>query len=296
MGALSYAAQIGRYLAKHRQKIDLVYSRCPYSTLMACGVGLPFIYEAHALPRTVFHRSLEAIILKSRWLQSFVVISRALKKDYMSIFPWLSERPMVAHDGASVTDNRIEEEVSQNDHQFKVIYTGSLLPGKGVELVVDLSWRLSQYDFHIIGGPSEVWRNKYRSEDTLKNLHYHGFLSPSLVRQWQEKADILLLPNQSQVFTDAGRVDIGRWTSPLKLFEYMASHTPIVASDLPVIREVLTHGENALLAKPEFPESWVQAINHLNKDRQLAARIADCAYQDLIQNYTWKQRANKVLL
>ena len=63
-------------------------------------------------------------------------------------------------------------------------------------------------------------------------------------------------------------------TSPLKLFEYMAAGRPIVASDLPSIREVLRDGVNALLVPPGDPVAMAAAIARLLGDRALAARLA----------------------
>ena len=57
---------------------------------------------------------------------------------------------------------------------------------------------------------------------------------------------MLVLPNPASAISSA-------FTSPLKLFEYMASGRPIVASDLPSLREVLRDGENALLVAPGNP-------------------------------------------
>jgi glycosyltransferase involved in cell wall biosynthesis len=293
-----YGLRVGRYLLEKRRDIDLAYARCPYSALSACFLKIPLIYEAHALPRTIFHQQLEALILKYARLRSLIVISQALKDDYEQLFArMLSQKKIiVAHDGANIKqpftktqDERIHE------HRLKIVYTGSLLPGKGVAIVIAIAKQLPQHDFHIIGGPIEVWHSYY-THDVPANIYYYGFLPPSSITAWQQEADILLLPNQSKVFTDHGRVDIGRWTSPLKLFEYMASGSPIIASNLPVLCEVLHHGENALCVAPDVPKSWVKAIQRLSDNPYLATKIAEQAYKDLINNYTWQQRAVKVLI
>jgi len=45
-------------------------------------------------------------------------------------------------------------------------------------------------------------------------------------------------------------------TSPLKLFEYMASGRPIVSTDIPTISKILKHEYNAMLAKPNNMTIW----------------------------------------
>jgi glycosyltransferase involved in cell wall biosynthesis len=82
--------------------------------------------------------------------------------------------------------------------------------------------------------------------------------------------------------------------SPLKIFECMAHAKPIVSSDLPVLREVLTDEVNALLCDPDDIESWVNAIERLRKDQDLRARLAERARLDFDTNYSWAKRADKI--
>ena len=105
---------------------------------------------------------------------------------------------------------------------------------------------------------------------------------------YQAAADVLVLPNTAQAAISREH------TSPLKLFEYMAAGRPIVASDLPSLREVLRHGDNAWLMQPDDPAALAQGIQHLLAEPALAARLAAQA-QEEVQAYTWEQRAANIL-
>ena len=82
--------------------------------------------------------------------------------------------------------------------------------------------------------------------------------------------------------------------SPLKIFEYMAAAVPIVASDLPSIREILRHGENAWLVEPGSPSALAEGMRSLFCDRPLLGKIAKEAQHDA-EKYTWKRRASAIL-
>ena len=84
------------------------------------------------------------------------------------------------------------------------------------------------------------------------------------------------------------------FTSPLKLFDYMAAGVPIVASDLPALREVLRHEENALLARPGDPDAFADAVRRLLADPALAARLGAQARAD-VHRYSWDARADALL-
>jgi glycosyltransferase involved in cell wall biosynthesis len=84
------------------------------------------------------------------------------------------------------------------------------------------------------------------------------------------------------------------FTSPLKLFEYMAARIPIVASDLPSTREVLSSGVNALLVQSNDPRALGEGIRRLLEDRSWAEGLAQRAYDD-VQEFTWEKRAQKII-
>ena len=77
------------------------------------------------------------------------------------------------------------------------------------------------------------------------------------------------------------------------MFEYMASGTPIVASDLPSIREILNE-DNALLVEPDNPRALAGVIKKVFQNRESVEKISEQAYQN-VQDYTWQKRAERIL-
>jgi len=84
------------------------------------------------------------------------------------------------------------------------------------------------------------------------------------------------------------------YTCPLKLFEYMASKRPIVASNLPNIRNIARHEKEALLFSPDNLPSLHLQIDRVFNDSSLAKRIAEEA-STRVKNYTWKLRAQQII-
>tara|TARA_B100000749_G_scaffold222723_1_gene177878 strand:- start:50 stop:454 length:405 start_codon:yes stop_codon:yes gene_type:complete len=111
-------------------------------------------------------------------------------------------------------------------------------------------------------------------------------VEPSRVSGLLAKGDVLVLPN-------VGSGSTVNYTSPLKLFEYMAAGKPIVASNLPSIREVLRDGENAVLVEPGNPTALTSGLRRVLEDRKLAERIASRAF-DEVTEYSWDCRAARV--
>ena len=98
---------------------------------------------------------------------------------------------------------------------------------------------------------------------------------------------MLVLPNTGREVTSQ------KFTSPLKLFTYMASGVPIVASDLPALREVISEN-TAYLVTPDSPDALAQVVIEVLRDPQEAARRAQGALR-AVAEYTWESRAEKIL-
>ena len=96
-----------------------------------------------------------------------------------------------------------------------------------------------------LGAPA---RARVRARDR-RARHVHRTGEPARGRGALASAAVLVLPNIASAIST-------RFTSPLKLFEYMAAGRAIVASDLPAIREILRDNENAVLVPPGDPRHW----------------------------------------
>ena len=78
------------------------------------------------------------------------------------------------------------------------------------------------------------------------------------------------------------------------MFEYLASGTPIIASNLPVLKEILIHNENSLIVRNNFINNWVKSINLIDRNLSLRKLISQRAYETA-KIYTWDKRAKRIL-
>ena len=84
-----------------------------------------------------------------------------------------------------------------------------------------------------------------------------------------------------------------RTVLPMKVFSYMAAGRPIVAPDLPDIREVLANGQTALLVPPDDTNAAVAAVRGLLQDSARADRMGSAA-REASRRFTWEARAQKI--
>ncbi len=171
-----------------------------------------------------------------------------------------------------------------------VTYLGNFHPWKGVEILIRSVGYTPGVQFTLIGGESGARARiaaLVRDLGVTDRVRLVGPVPPRERWRYLAEASVCVLPLTRSVFGTS-------FTSPLKLFEYMAAGRPIVASDLPALREVLRDGENALLVAPEDPLALAAAIRRLRADRSLAERLASRAAEE-VRAYSWEQRGKVIL-
>jgi glycosyltransferase involved in cell wall biosynthesis len=170
-------------------------------------------------------------------------------------------------------------------------YAGHLYAWKGVDVLLRALALVPAARGLIVGGHEkepDLARVKALAQSLgiAERVTFTGLVEPATVSAHLAGAAVLVLPNPASAIST-------HFTSPLKLFEYMAAARPIIASDLPSIREVLRDNEHALLVAPGDADALAAAIARLLADRPLAERLARAAYAEA-PNYTWARRAERL--
>lgn len=268
----------------------------------------PLVYESHgyaptvsALMPTLHARAASASAAKLARLErrerrvwasaeGYVTLTSAHAGELAVRF---GPRPAVAvvPDGARLAADRTFRWSGPRRDRPVVAYAGHLYPWKGVDALIEALALVPEVDGRIVGGhPREGDLARLTALAAARGLGsrvlFTGLLPPQAVAGAIADADILVLPNTATEVS-------ARYTSPLKLFEYLAAGRPIVASRLPALIEVLEDGVNALLVAPGDPAALAEAIRRLAGDPALARRLAARAFADAEQ-YTWARRAERL--
>lgn len=294
-----YAARVAR-----EHKADLYYTREATIAFWLARMGLPTVYEAHVVPNRGQGWLLRRIA-RHPSLRLVVALTSFIRQRFLDMgFP--SDRLIVLPDGVDL--DLFEGLPSKEECRRRlglpldppiIGYIGrfrTLEMEKGIPELVEAIGRLASANgaeplLLCVGGPMDavpayldlarrigVAQDRLRFVDRVPN---------SEVPYWIRAFDIALAPfPQTEHYA--------YFMSPLKLFEYMAAGVPILATDLPSIREVLRHGDNAWLVPPSDPKALAEGIRHLLENPDLAERLARQARED-VRQYTWTRRAATIL-
>lgn len=260
--SVTFAKRVGLYVLF---KKGTFYTRDEFLAFYLRILGKKVVWEAHMGQSNIFVK----FLIKTK--VPIVVISRGLKDHYINMaVP--EEQIRVAQDGVDLTQFNIEvdKDIARQklglDVQGKlIVYPGQRQLGKGLEILEEA--------VKLMGGDVELL--------VVENKPYKD------IPMYLKASDLFVLPNSAKTKL------YGLYTSPMKLFEYMASCRPIVASDLPTVREVLDES-CAYFFTPDDPASLTTTIRKVLSEYSVALGKAELAKR-LAEQYTWEQRAKSVL-
>ncbi len=250
---------------------------------------LPAVFEVHE----IFHlttsnkkkkariEDMEASVYKSA--EAVISISHSIKEVLISA--GVPEKVIhVVHNGIDPKWFDIKKSLPGS----YICYTGSLYRWKGVDTLIAAMKYLPKETLRIVGGGKRLEALKALAADerVADRITFVGAIPHRSIPDYLAQAQVAVLPN-----IPAGP---SQFSSPLKLFEYMACGIPIVASDLPVFREILIHEKNALLFNADSPKSLAENVQRVLEDQELAQHLAREAKQDA-REYTYDKRATKIL-
>jgi glycosyltransferase involved in cell wall biosynthesis len=253
---------------------DLIFSRHLPAAALAATVGFPTLFETHDVPSVQKDRMLFRALLASSGLRRVIVITDVLKKMLVGAYRGLldADDVLVAPDGVDMdsfdnlpTSFDARRNLGLAHDRLTIGYAGHLYAGRGIGLILELARRFPDMIFLLVGGcPEDVARWQQRTNDVgLQNVTFQGFVPNGVLPLYLAACDVLLMPYERKVSVSGEGGNTARWMSPLKLFEYMATGRLIIASDLPVLHEIL-NDENALFATSDDVESWAIALARAN--------------------------------
>jgi glycosyltransferase involved in cell wall biosynthesis len=291
-------------LAARKENADLYYTRDAAVAFWLLKLGLPTVYEAHTVPKRA-QRPLLHWMSSAKTVELVVVLTSYIKERLFAIgFP--KETTVVLPDGVDLSlfgelPNRedLRNLLGLPQNSMIIGYIGrfrTMEMEKGIPELVQAMASMPALNGRTplllcVGGPMEAVPSylnlAHRCGVPGDRLRFIDRVPNKDVPLWIRACDILTIPWRWNEFS-------AYYTSPLKLFEYMAAGVPIIASDLPSIREVLRHEENALLVPPDDPKQLVDEIGRLASQPALCTTLAQCAAKDAHQ-YSWERRASRIL-
>ncbi len=276
-------------------------SRLIFEVNGLASIELKYRYQRAADDRDLMRKLMlqESLCLEAADL---IVTPSGVTREY------LASARRVPHDKIQVIPNGVDLDLFQaSPHQarngtMRLIYFGTLAAWQGVELGIRaLAQITGQVDATLMIGSTLtiIGTGSGRQRDALSALAAKlgvgsrvSVLPPAPQAElagYLRDSDVILVP---LTLSDRNTV---QGCCPLKALEGMASGTPVIATDLPVVRELGRDGEHFLLVRPGSVDHIAETVIRLRSDRLLARRISQQARQHVEDNYSWERAGDSLI-
>ena len=228
--------------------------------------------------------------LNSKHIKKIVAITKGVKDEYVNKKIINENKIIILPSGSSI---KKRFEFSNKKKFFKIGYFGSLYKSRGLDLIRRLAKIDNKNEYYLYGNFDKL--NNFKFKNLIKNLHLKNYVPYKDIPKNLSKMDILLMPYVSSI-TAAGDVgDNTKFTSPLKLFDYLSVGKIILCSDFQVLKEVIDDKKNAIFIK-NFKNifSWKNEIHRLSNQPQKQYIMCRNNYK-LSKKYSLKERAKLIL-
>lgn len=285
--SLTFSLALAMRFSGGKNGKDVVfYTRDELPAYALSFLGNRVVWETHMGHNNFFIRSLIRRGVK------IVAISGGLGDYYRSLG---AKNIFVSPDGVDLEQFQIQLSRAEARARLKLstdvkitMYTGHLYSWKGADVLAQSASKLGgRISVIFVGGTENDIKSFSGKFGEMENVMILGNKPHDEIPIYLRAADVLVIPNSAKEKISQ------LYTSPMKLFEYMASGTPIVASDLPSLREILNE-KNSILVNPDSPDDLAAGIVTALSDPEKANTFAKQASLDVMK-YDWSERANGII-
>lgn len=290
------------WLVRHYKSVDLLISEnidSPAPLIVSILFKIPYIiyyrYNVGYQVKWINKRSIIGTIVlaeerfafkrvKALWVTSPHLVSmiKALgRRKRITVIPNWITIPEIAKKNI---DNAFCKE---GPIRASILFVGRLHPVKRVNLLIQAFYLLHKkhpcVKLYLLGDGEERQRIEelINSLGLVDNVHLLGFVDRQTVLKMMKVSDVLVLCSKME-------------GNPRVLVEAMLCKIPIVATNVPGIRDMVEHKKTGYLVDHPKPEELAHAIEYVIKNKRLSKAMVNCAYTFAKQNFSKESGLQKI--
>ncbi len=273
------------YAKKISKNYDLIITRSPISSMVLSFFNIKNILEVHHNFKGLTYILYKIVsFFKLDINTKYIFLHKNLKKIFEN------KKNIILDDCVDLNDfKKIEYK-----KKIEFVYTGSLYNGKGIEIISYLADQFPKKKFHIYGDSNTLSRKYKIIINKQKNIILEGHFKYKYLPSILLRSEFLLMPYLEKVNVNSKKLEVSKYMSPLKMFDYLAAGKIIIASNLKVYSHVLKNKKNCFLISANNFYQWKKVISILLKNKTKYDFIKKNA-RLTARNYTWDKRVEKII-
>ena len=219
-----------------------------------------------------------------------------MTRDYIASLGLNRKLVTVIPNGVSPSDFSPSPLPSRDGRMPTLLYIGTLADWQGLEVVIKALPRILEQQvvrLQIVGRGRSRQRKLLAKQIRKLGIEEHVVVQSAVphheVPQLIAESDICIAP------LGLNDRNVTQGACPIKVLEYMASSRPLVASNMPIVRELVREDVDALLFSPNDPDDLARQVLALLNDIELSKRLAESAAERVLAKFTWHELQKKLL-
>ncbi len=271
--------------------------RFGYKTLFEVN-GLPSIelkYHYPGLDPELLSKIKEQEIATLHLSDAIICPSR-VTRDYIASLGLDRRRITVIPNGVSASDFSPSPLPNREGRIPTLLYIGTLADWQGLDVVVKALPKILERQavrLHIVGRGRSRQRKLLSKQIRRLGVEGSVFVQPAVphheIPALIAEADICVAP------LGLNDRNVTQGACPIKVLEYMAAGRPLLASNMPIVRELVREDVDALLFSPNDPDDLARQALTLLNDFGLSQRLAESASARALTKFTWHESQKKLL-
>jgi glycosyltransferase involved in cell wall biosynthesis len=280
---INYFYKINKFIKKNNINFDIIHSHwlypdCYISVKLGKKYNKPVIIHCHGsdINQLMNNKKIEAFNKETLFdCSRIIVVSEALKNKIIDKYPELHEKIIVIHNGINLSEyNKIDINDSmrylniKSENIKRIIFVGNISISKGINEIIEaahlISSEINNFKIHIIGKGNNNYIKqckhliqKYKLTD---RIIFEGEVQHNNIKHWFNIADFSILPSYSEGF-------------PMVILESLSSNTPVIATKVGGIPELLNDENKGILIEPRNSKQLSDAILKYIKYKNKANNI-----------------------
>lgn len=217
-------------------------------------------------------------------------------RDYIASLGLNRKLVTVIPNGVSPSDFPLTPLPLRDGREPVLLYIGTLADWQGLDIVIKALPKILEGQpakLRIIGRGRSRQRKMLAKQIRKLGLEEHVIVQPAVshheIPELIANADICVAP---LALNDR---NVTQGACPIKILEYMAAGRPLLASNMPIVRELVREDVDGLLFSPSDPDDLARQANQLLKDVELSKRLAESAAAHVREKFTWHESQKKLL-
>lgn len=229
-------------------------------------------------------------------LSDAIICPSNVTRDYIASLGLSRKLVTVIPNGVSPSDFPVTPLPSREGREPVLLYIGTLADWQGLDIVIKALPKILEQQpvkLQIVGRGRSRQRKMLAKQIRKLGLDEHVIVQPAVphheIPALVSQADICVAP------LGLNDRNVTQGACPIKVLEYMAAGRPLLASNMPIVRELVREDVDGLLFSPNDPDDLARQANVLLKDMELSNRLAESAAAHVREKFTWHESQKKLL-